>query len=486
MKRALAGLVGMALGVISAVSAAPLTALAAPANDDITGAIAIAAVPYSTSMDVSGASTAVDDPGFCYNSGSVWFSLTPAQNETLTINTNGSTYFAVPSVYTGSPGLLNPVACSYSSSLSFSAAANTTYYLMVGTCCFGGTLFSGNLVLNVAGPPANDSFAGATAIGSLPYTDHPDTTLASSEAGEPTPTCAYGGLGRSVWYSYTPVGTGSVSAQATSMFTTVVAVYSGSSLSSLSQLACSSYGGLATVRALAGQTYYFQTFQLFGAAGPLTFTLEVSPPPQVGWTNYPFDPSIFDNVQFWDTTYDPAGVGVQSWSWSFGDGATAATQAPQHNYAADGSYQVALAITTFDGRTGSLSRTLTVKTHDVAIVKFSTPNTAKTGQTKPISVQVVSNRYPETVQVDLYRSVPGGFQLVGSLTNAVPVSSNKPVSFDFSYTFTGPCPPNTASGTRCGDSTLGTVTFEAVASIVGARDALPADNTAVSPLVTVN
>ena len=115
-----------------------------------------------------------------------------------------------------------------------------------------------------------------------------------------------------------------------------------------------------------------------------------------------------------------------------------------------------------------------------------TPNTAKVGSTKPISVAVTSNRYLETVQVDLYRSVPGGFQLVGSLTNVVPVSSNKAVNFDFSYTFTAACPTGTASGTRCGDSTIGTVTFEAIASIVGARDALPANNTAISLPVSVN
>jgi hypothetical protein len=89
------------------------------------------------------------------------------------------------------------------------------------------------------------------------------------------------------------------------------------------------------VRAAAGQTYYFQTFEMFGGSGPLTFKLDVAPQPQVGWTNYPFDPSVFDNVQFWDTTYDPAYIGVQGWSWSSGDGATATTQAPQHTHPAD-------------------------------------------------------------------------------------------------------------------------------------------------------
>ena len=98
MKRIFAGLVGMAVGVLAAASAAPTVALAAPANDDIAGAIAIGAVPYTTSMDVSGASTAFDDPYACYNAGSVWFALTPAQTETISINTNQSNYFAVPSV----------------------------------------------------------------------------------------------------------------------------------------------------------------------------------------------------------------------------------------------------------------------------------------------------------------------------------------------------------------------------------------------------
>jgi hypothetical protein len=100
---------------------------------------------------------------------------------------------------------------------------------------------------------------------------------------------------------------------------------------------------------------------------------------------------------------------------------------------------------------------------------------ARAGQTRSISVGLNSKRYPETVEVDLYKSVPGGFVPVGSLTQFVPVRpSNRTTDFGFSYTFTG------------ADAAVGKVTFMAVATIVGARDALPADNQALSSPIKVN
>ena len=65
--------------------------------------------------------------------------------------------------------------------------------------------------------------------------------------------------------------------------------------------------------------------------------------------------------------------------------------------------------------------------------------------------------------------MPGGVQLVGTLTQLIPVrSGNKTVPVSFSYTFSSK------------DAAVGKVTFQAVATIMGARDALPADNTAIS------
>jgi hypothetical protein len=65
--------------------------------------------------------------------------------------------------------------------------------------------------------------------------------------------------------------------------------------------------------------------------------------------------------------------------------------------------------------------------------------------------------------------VGGGWQQVGVLTQYVPVrGTNRTTNFSFDYTFA----PE--------DATLGKVSFQAVASIQGARDAFPTDNTFVS------
>ena len=66
-------------------------------------------------------------------------------------------------------------------------------------------------------------------------------------------------------------------------------------------------------------------------------------------------------------------------------------------------------------------------------------------------------------------------QLVGSLTQVVPVrASNRTTDFSFSYTFAD------------ADAQIGKVTFKAVANLLGARDALPADNQAVALPTKVN
>src|SRR5207248_9238195 len=102
--------------------------------------------------------------------------------------------------------------------------------------------------------------------------------------------------------------------------------------------------------------------------------------------------------------------------------------------------------------------------------KFTVPQSASVGQTRTITVSLANHRYGETVQVQLLKSVSGGgWASVGTLTQSVPVrGGNRTIDFAFSYTFTSD------------DAAVGKVTFEAVATIVGARDAQPADNTAIA------
>jgi PKD repeat protein len=242
----------------------------------------------------------------------------------------------------------------------------------------------------------------------------------------------------------------------------------------LTPVGCTS-GGFFTVlnfQATAGVTYYIQAFGSWDNAPdfPLSLQLDVTPPPVASFFFEPFDPSVFDTVQFFDQSSDPAQVGIQSEAWNFGDGTTGTGSSPAHQYAADGDYTTKLTVTTTDGRTASTSQVVHVRTHDVAITKFTVPTSASAGQTRSITVGISDKRYPETVQVQLLKSNgQGGFDQVGTLTQQVPVTTgNRTTPFAFSYTFTS------------SDAAVGKATFEAIATIQGARDALPADNTAIA------
>lgn len=128
---------------------------------------------------------------------------------------------------------------------------------------------------SVAAAPANDNFANAVSISTLPYSNSHSTAGATTEAGEPSP-C--GGIAATVWYTYTPAENETVAIDTSSSdYDTVLAAYSGSSLGSLSLIACNDdYQGLQSlliVALTAGNTYYFQAGGFFGATGSLAMNL---------------------------------------------------------------------------------------------------------------------------------------------------------------------------------------------------------------------
>jgi PKD domain len=468
------------LGLLSLALGLPSSALAAsPANDDFANATVIdpSALPFSDSVDNTTATTEFNENTGCGIEHTVWYSFTPSANEALSLDTFGTTFFdpeiaAYKQTGSGLAGLAF-INCQNFSPLLFNVQAGTTYYIQAGDRFSGG----GTLVVNLHAipPPANDDFEAAAPISSVPFSATLDLTGATFQTGEPNPSCSFEPVPQgSVWYAFTPTTTNSYTMNTTSAsFFPQLAVYTGNSLATLTQVAC---GDATTFRATAGTTYYIQLVNEVGTPSPITFNLFVAPPIQMGFSLNPSDPSTLDTVQFFDLSSDPGGVGINSMTWNFGDGATATGCCPTHRYAADSDYTVELTDTTVDGRTGSISQAVHVRTHDVAISKLLVPQTAAIGQTRSIIVGVSNRRYSETVQVQLMKSGSGGnFAPVGTLTQAVPVrSGNRTTDFDFSYTFTSD------------DASLGKVTFEAVATIVNARDALPADNTATALPTKVN
>ncbi|MEA2372416.1 MAG: hypothetical protein QOH12_2810 [Solirubrobacteraceae bacterium] len=443
-------------------------AWAAPANDGFAAAAPVAGVPFTDTVDASTATTEPGEPQSCaFANQTVWYSFTPSVDETLAADTNGSGGPGQITAYRADGaglGGLSFLACANfgPQRAAFAVQAGRTYYLQA-SLPFGGP---GTLRVNLAAvaPPSNDDFAGATAIGSTPFSGSTDLTAATVQPGEPAG-CQGGAAAATGWYAFTPGQAGSYVARRSDFGT--IAAYTGTGVSSLTQVACAS--GQLYFHADAGTTYYLQIAGPSFQGGPVQLTLDAAPVAVASFFFSPSDPSVLDTVQFFDTSFDPAGIASETWR--FPGGLTASGCCPTHRYPADGDYPTQLAITTTDGRSASTSQVVHVKTHDVAITQLVAPSSVRVGRTRQIAVAVNNSRYAETVQVAILRSTPGGsFVQVGQVTQGVPArAARRTTTFSISYTFA----PE--------DATIGKVTFEAVATILTARDSDPADNTAIAP-----
>jgi hypothetical protein len=122
-------------------------------NDKCQTPEAISSLPFNDSLDTRNATSSADDPVSCSgnpDANSVWYSLTPSVNTVYGIDTIGSDYNTVLSVYTGSCGALTRIACSDDfgnaivdstrSLLTFSANPGTTYLIEVSGKASGGNL----------------------------------------------------------------------------------------------------------------------------------------------------------------------------------------------------------------------------------------------------------------------------------------------------------------------------------------------------------
>jgi hypothetical protein len=131
-----------------------------------------------------------------------------------------------------------------------------------------------------AATPSNDNFGDRTPITGLPFTDSVDTSEATDEGGESRPSCAP--IGRTVWYEYTPATDAVLQADTLgSDFDTVIGIWEGNDLSTLSEMGCDDDTGegvesMAVFLASAGSTYLIQVGGYHGESGALT--LHVGPP----------------------------------------------------------------------------------------------------------------------------------------------------------------------------------------------------------------
>jgi hypothetical protein len=252
-----------------------------PANDSFANASTISAVPSQNVSDNSSATVEAGEPGFCGPmTQSVWWSFRPASTTVVRADLNGSTFtgpeVAVYAQNGSGFGGLSGLTCLFETGTNrmLTLPAGKTYYFQAGSFFTG---LNGMLHLNltVVPPPANDDFAQAATIGQLPYAAPLDLSGATAQPAEPTPNCGGPPIG-TAWYAFTPSVSGTFAGGIGSPnpfgFAVEYAVYTGSSLATLRQVACN-LGNPLQFDADKGTTYYIQVANFSGQGSPVTLSL---------------------------------------------------------------------------------------------------------------------------------------------------------------------------------------------------------------------
>ena len=160
MKASRRFLAALAAGLTSVAMVGSPAFAAPPSNDTFSGAEAIAAVPFSTSLDTTEATTDDDDDelnAFCgapAMDASVWYSFTATADEVLLADVSASDYSAGIFVATGAPGSFEVVACGPGGA-AWEAWTGETYSLVVmdDQSDGGGNGGQMELSIDVAPPP---------------------------------------------------------------------------------------------------------------------------------------------------------------------------------------------------------------------------------------------------------------------------------------------------------------------------------------------
>ncbi len=268
--------------------------LAAPSNDQLVDAITIDSLPFSQQQTIAAATDeAQETSASCVGDryyGSVWYRYTAPAAQVLVVDTLGSDYDTVLSIWTGSTHPLTEVSCNDDAgtvlqSQSFvETVADTTYWIKVSSV----EAIGGNLQLNARtiDPLNNDDLSAATVItpnDRLVFSAEQLTVGASIESAEMTPSCVVSGVvDNSVWYRYTPSATQTLSFNTDgSDYDTILALWTGST-HPLTEVACNDNNGgnpTSQLRAelSAGTTYWLQISGEQAASGILVFSMLPTP-----------------------------------------------------------------------------------------------------------------------------------------------------------------------------------------------------------------
>jgi len=257
-----------------------------PPNDNFANRIVLSGAFSTTAGKNVFATKETGEPYHAGNRGgaSVWWSWTAPATGPVTVTTDGSSFDTLLAVYTGSTvSSLSLVASDddsgdgWNSTLSFIAVAGTRYHIAVD----GYSGDNGTIMLTLFSPPANDAFANRTSIPGVGGMFVGHNLGATKETSEPAHAGNAGG--KSVWWIWRAPRTGSVTVTTHgSSFDTVLAIYTGSSVCELIEVASNDDCGTGLLTsavsftAVAGTTYQMAVDGYDGAAGVVHLNLTPS------------------------------------------------------------------------------------------------------------------------------------------------------------------------------------------------------------------
>jgi hypothetical protein len=273
-----------------------------PANDKFSNRITLAGTNFTATGTNVGASKESGEPEHAGNSGgkSVWWSWTAPTNGEVTLTTDastgsdGSSLDSLLAVYTGSAvSALSVVATNddhgvqVTSRVKFEAVQSIQYQIAVDGYYNGTSADSGSITLNLAfvgepiHRPPNDDFTNRVFLSGAAVTTNASNVGATREAGEPLHAGKTGDT--SVWWSWTAPTSASVRIKtAESSFDTLLAIYSGSSVSNLIKIASNddadAVSGIltstVTLSATAGEVFQIVVDGFDGASGQIALQID--------------------------------------------------------------------------------------------------------------------------------------------------------------------------------------------------------------------
>lgn len=275
-------------GVPFAITVLPVP----PVNDDFSNRISMVGLSNSVSGYNFGATRETGEPSHAGSGGSrsVWWSWVAPQSGMFRLHASSQGISSLLlAVYTGGAvNALTPVASvvsygNYSNGtyyaeaeVLFSGVTNTAYALAVDTGSGGAGWIQ--LALSYVPPPPNDLFANRILLQGTSVAGSGYNIGATAESGEPDH-AGFGGPSNSVWWAWSPPhsGTARLNAQGTT-FSPAIAVYSGSSVTSLSPVASGFFSTQIDFAAVSGVSYAIAFDGYFGGMGNIQFTLGMLTP----------------------------------------------------------------------------------------------------------------------------------------------------------------------------------------------------------------